>query len=137
MTIRTQIDGLNELVSIDTGLDCSDKPDVTRQEFKAETDVNNILARYGVEGIAKREPIYSEIDYNMDLQSSLEAIREAEAAIAKLPADLYVKYPTWEQLLSGAFNGSFKADLTAYYEGQAAAKAAAEKIVLDKANPPA
>lgn len=123
--IRTQIDGLNELYSDDTALDCSDMPDMTRQEFKAETDVNTILARYGIDGI-KRPPEYSEIDYNLDLQQSLEAIRDAEQAIAKLPAEIYVKYPTWEQLLTGAFNGNYKRDLTAYYEQKAAEKAAAD-----------
>lgn len=125
MTIRTQADGLNEDYSWETALDCSDLPDMTRQEFKAETDVNNILSRYGVDGI-RRTPEYAEIDYTMDLQQSLGAIAEAERAIAKLPADLYVKYPTWEQLLAGAFNGQFKTDLTAYYEAKAAEKAVAD-----------
>lgn len=122
--IRTQVDGLNDEYSIMTALDCSDLPDLARQEFKAETDVNNILARYGIDGI-KQGPTYSEVDYNMDLQEALESIREAERAIAKLPADLYVKYPTWEELLTGAFNGNFKRDLTAYYEAKAAETEAA------------
>lgn len=136
MPIRTQHDGLNEVTSYETGLDCSNLPDTTRQEFKDETDVNTILKRYGVDGIQQREPIYSQVDFDMDLQKSLEAIREAERAIEKLPADLYAKYPTWEQLLSGAFNGNFKTDLTAYYAAQAAAKAAADQAIVDKANPP-
>lgn len=121
--IRTQVDGLNELYSYETALDCSDKPDMARQEFKAETDVNNILARYGVNG-PMREPQYGEVDYNLDLQQSLEAIREAERAVAKLPETLQGKYSTWERLLDGAYNGEFKMDLATYYEQKAAEKAA-------------
>lgn len=128
--IRTQVDGLNEQYSYDTALDCSDLPDMARQEFKEETDVNNILARYGVDGI-KRPPEYAEVDYTADLQQSLEAIREAQRSIAKLPAELRGKYSTWERLLDGAFNGEFKEDLATYYEE----KAAAEKAAIAETQP--
>lgn len=123
IAIRTQIDGLNEEYSFSTGLDCSVLPDMTRQEFKAETDVNQILARYGVDGIQRR-PEYAEVDYNMDLQQALDSITQTERALAKLPPELLEKYGTWERMLAGAYNGSVKADLVAYYEKQASDKAA-------------
>lgn len=124
--IRTQVDGLNEEYSLDTALDCSILPDLARQEFKEETDVNTVLARYGVGGM-KRQPEYSELDYDMDLQQSLMAIREAERAIEKLPPELAEKYSTWERLLAGAYSGNFKTDLDSYQ----AAKEASDKAALD------
>lgn len=133
--IRTQVDGLNEQYSYETALDCSIYPDMARQEFKDESDPNKVLARYGVGGIPQRQPEYSAIDYDMDLQQSLESIREAERAIAKLPPELRTKYSSWEQLLDGAFNGQFKTDLATYHEQKAAAKAAADAISVDTVNP--
>lgn len=130
--IRTQVDGLNGVYSYETGLDCSDLPDMTRQEFKDETDVNKILARYGVDGMRLREPQYSEVDYDTDLQQSLESIREAERAINKLPEELRGKYSTWERLLDGAFNGEFKTDLATYHEKRRIETEAAAKAALDK-----
>lgn len=130
--IRTQIDGLDEEYSLETALDCSDRPDMTRQEFKDETDVNKILARYGVDGLP-RKPEYSFVDYDTDLQSALESIREAERAIEKLPPELQAKYTTWERLMAGAYSGAFRTDLEAYQAAKEAAdKAAAEKLALDK-----
>lgn len=133
MQIRTQTDGLNEQMSYETGLDCSALPDLARQEFKAETDVNNILARYGIDGV-KRQPEYGEVDFNLDLQTSLESIREAERALRKLPTELRGKYSTWERLLDGAFNGEFKTDLESYHAQKAADEAAAKaQTALDEA----
>lgn len=132
MPIRTQADGLNEIYSVATAIDCSNLPDMARQEFKDETDVNKLLARYGVEAMMRGEPQYAEIDYTMDLQQSLESIREAERAIAKLPVELRTKYSTWERLLDGAYNGEFKTDLTAYHEAKAMETAAAAQVALDR-----
>lgn len=130
--IRTQVDGLNEEYSLETALDCSTKPDLARQEFKEETDVNKVLARYGIDGI-RREPQYSSVDYDMDLQQALESIREAERGIARLPTELRSKYDTWERLLDGAYNGQLKTDLATYK----ATHAAAEQAALDTARQPA
>lgn len=129
--IRTQVDGLNEEYSLQTALDCSNLPDMARQEFKDETDVNKVLARYGIDGLP-RKPEYSAVDYDMDLQQSIEAIKEAERAIAKLPTPLREKYGTWERLFAGAYNGGVAADLKAYHEAKAAETAAAQQVALDK-----
>lgn len=119
-----------------TGLDCSELPDLARQEFKDETDVNKVLQRYGVDA-QLRPTQYSEIDYDTDLQKSLDAIREAERAISKLPPTLRAKYGTWDQLLDGAVNGQFKTDLASYHATMAAEKAAADAAAIAKANPAA
>lgn len=109
-------------------------PDMARQEFKDETDVNKVLARYGIDGLP-RTPEYSEVDYNLDLQSALESIRDAERAIQKLPPELREKYDTWERLLAGAYNGGVQNDLVAYHEKQASDKAAADAAAVAAATP--
>lgn len=132
--IRTQIDQLDLEYSIMTALDCSDLPDMARQEFKDETDVNKILQRYGIDGML-RKPEYGEVDYNMDLQQSIDAIRDAERAIAKLPPELREKYGTWEKLFAGAYNGGVQTDLVAYFEKQQSDKAAADAAAVRSATP--
>lgn len=124
--IRTQTDGLNEEYSEATSLDCSNMPDLTRQEFKDETDVNKVLARYGVDGLP-RKPEYSEVDYNLDLQQAFEAVREAERSIARLPESIRAKFPTWDALFHGAVSGDLPRDLQIYIQE----KEAAEKAALE------
>lgn len=123
--IRTQADGLEDEYSLSTGTDCSDLPDLARQEFKDESDVNKVLARYGVAGI-NQQLEYSIVDYDMDLQQSISAIREAERAILKLPPELQAKFNTWERLMGGAYSGDLKKDLDSYQ----AAKEASDQAAL-------
>lgn len=111
--IRTQIDELDEAYSIATALDCSDMPDLARQEFKDETDVNKILARYGVNAPMREAQYGLEVDYNLDLQQSLAAIYAAQDAIRKLPPDLRAKYPDWQTAMQGIYNGTLQKDLDA------------------------
>lgn len=130
--IRTQVDELFDTYSLATAIDTQNLPDMTRQEFKDDTDVNKILQRYGVDGLP-RKPEYSAVDYDLDLQTALNSIREAERALAKLPEELREKYSAWERLLAGAYSGQLKTDLDAYQAAKAAAeKAAAEKLALDQ-----
>lgn len=121
--IRTQIDDLAEEYSQATAIDCSNLPDKTRQEFKDETDVNQILARFGV-NTPMRQPIYGAVDYDMDLQQSLAAIKTAQQTADNLPKQLRDKYYHWEMLLEGMRSGQFKTDLDAYLADQKASKAA-------------
>lgn len=119
--IRTQSDDLQEEYSLMTALDCSTMPDLTRQEFRDETDVNHILNRYGAK--APMTPaIYAEVDYDMDLQQSLTAINTAQEAVRKLPQPLREKYYHWEMLLEGMRSGTFKTDFDAYNAEEQAKK---------------
>lgn len=119
--IRTQTDELQDSYSLLTALDCSNLPDMTRQEFKDETDVNKILARFGV-NTPMRQPIYGAVDYDMDLQQSLAAIKTAQQTADKLPKQLRDKYYHWEMLLEGMRSGQFKTDLDAYLAEEKAKK---------------
>lgn len=133
--MRTQVDGLAEVVSLETAIDCSTMPDLARQEFKDETDVNKVLARYGV-NTPLRQPEYSTVDYDMDLQQALAAIETAQEALRKLPPQLRQKYPTWETLLAGLYQGTFKTDLDAQLQKDQAALDAAAATQPSSGDPP-
>lgn len=112
--LRTQVDDLAEIYSLETNIDCSNLPDLTRQEFKDETDVNKTIARFRGGDQPMRQVQYGEMDYDMDLQQSLAAINAAQAAARKLPKPLRDKYYQWETLMGGMRSGEFKKDLDTY-----------------------
>lgn len=103
--IRSQSDTDQELYSDEAGLDCSNLPDTARQEFKKETDVNDLLARYGV-GVPQQPTRFAAADFDMDLQQALDAISESKQAWAGLPDNLKRQYTTWQELLTALDNGS-------------------------------
>lgn len=109
--IRTQADDLGPEMSIETGLDCSNDPQLTRQEFKDEADVNKLLLRYGV-GLPVRTPEWGvTTDFDIDLQIALSAIHEAKQAHRDLPDNLKAKYPTWKKLLNALDRGELQLNL--------------------------
>lgn len=112
---RTQIDGKQDAYSAATALDTSDLPDLTRQEFREEADVNHLLARYGIGGLPQRTPRWGEeIDFDMDLQSAYISTQGAMRAWAHLPADLKTEFPTWQDLLNGYVSGKYQEAKKAY-----------------------
>lgn len=132
--IRTQVDGLDAEYSFKTALDCSDMPDTTRQEFKDETDVNKILARYGVN--AQMRPVqYGESDFDLDLQTALQAVYTAQDAVRNLPPDLAAKYPTWESFMQAAYNGNLQRDLDAKKAAATSATNAPDPMVVPSTEP--
>lgn len=89
-----------------SGLDCSDLPDLARQEMKDETDVNRILERYGVNA-PQRPMVYGEIDYDLDLQSAKAALHDAQRAYTRLPEKIKDQYGSWQELLTAIQAGTF------------------------------
>lgn len=70
-----------------------------RQEFAADADVKTILKRHG--GIpAGRQPTFFEVDYDLDLQTSLAVAKDAREAFNRIPLKLRRQYGTWEQILA-------------------------------------
>lgn len=106
---RTQDDDLQEVASQESGLDCSDRPDMTRQEFKAETDIHFILQRFGIEHFA-HPGAFTEVDFTQDLQSALAAIKEVEEAHNNLPPELKTKFPNWELVIQQLRSGELILD---------------------------
>lgn len=122
--IRTQTDGLDEQYSIGTGIDCTNLPDMTRQEFKDESDMNKVLARYGVD--AQQRPIeFGTIDFDLDLQQGLHVIRDVEVALGRMPKSIRDKYSDLNELARAFADGSLEAMLQA--------QRAADKAVADGA----
>lgn len=104
---RTQADGKNELYSELTGLDFDPSLDKARQEFKQESDVNIILARFGVNA-PQKQATFGEVDYNIDLQTAFAAIADAKRAHRELPEEIRRDYPTWQSLLNGIESGEIR-----------------------------
>lgn len=74
---------------IRVSLDCGDRQ-ITKQSHKAECDIYNILKNYQRTGIITHvqnaRPTYEDLPSNVDFQSAMNTIIEAEAAFAALPA---------------------------------------------------
>lgn len=93
-------------------IDCSDLPDMTRQEFKLEADINTIVNRFGLTGqIALRQPVFGERNFDIDLHTGFLAIEEAQRGFLSLPRELRAKYRNPQGLLNAVHDGSFKTDL--------------------------
>lgn len=63
---------------------------ITKQEFKDECDINNILTQYKRTGIIThimaQEPVYGDLPELSDYQQSLELFRQSQEAFDVLPA---------------------------------------------------
>lgn len=107
---RTQVDSLGDFYSAFTVIDSSTKPDMTRQEYKDETDTNKLLYRYGVGLVPGRaQPTWGqEVDFDLDLQTALGAVADAKRAWGDLPPNLKAAYPSWQQLLNALESGQLR-----------------------------
>lgn len=94
-SVYVQHEPVNVDCSVDpvTGEDC---PSKTRQEFSAECDIGNILARYENTGVIshinQRQPVYLDCENVPDLRTAIEAVRVAEEAFMTLPATVRAKF---------------------------------------------
>lgn len=106
--IRKQTDGKQEEYSRKTQIDFTGVKLITRQEDKQDADINHLLQRFGV-GLPVRQPEYGQtIDYNLDLQTAMDAVEQAKQAWQGLPDNLRKKYPRWQDLLNAVESGNLK-----------------------------
>lgn len=84
-----------------------------RQELGPETDINNILKRFGLNA-PQRQGVYGQtIDYNMDLATARSTVSEALDAYMTLPDKLRARYRTLDEFRKGVESGAIKpADLS-------------------------
>lgn len=109
---RHQADGAQEEYSELTGLDSSNLPDLARQEWKTDADINNLMDRFLRTGALNQRPVnYGEQDYNTDLQQALQAIQEAKFTHSTLPEEVRNKYPTWQAMLNAVESGQLRKDM--------------------------
>lgn len=91
-----------EEASADTGLSCPPVPDLARQEFLEETDINVIARRFGLTGEMPTKyaaPTYAEFGEVFDYHSALTSVREADQAFLTLPAGVRDRFSNDPQLL--------------------------------------
>lgn len=80
--------------SIASGLECKD-PTLTKQSFKEETDINTIVNRFKINGELPqnvRLPTYEDFTGVFDFHSSMNAIRQAQEAFDKMPANVRARF---------------------------------------------
>lgn len=71
-------------------LDCSDSPSMTQQQYKDESDINNILRRYEKTGILpdliKENPKYGDFSDVPSYQEAFDLVEKAHLQFASLDA---------------------------------------------------
>lgn len=76
-------------------MDFTDHPSMTRQEFKDECDINNIMKRYLRTGVInhlnRHEGRYGDFPA-ADFQSALELVHEGRALFDELPAKVRARF---------------------------------------------
>lgn len=122
--IRIQGDGLGDLVSELTAT-TPEGVSMTRQELAADTDINVMLERFGVMQQQRPDPIFTEIDYSLDLQQAYAAVASSRKAVEGVPPELRDKYKDSFALLTAVESGEYEKDLR---ELQASKDAEAAKV---------
>lgn len=96
--LRTPDDGLGAFYS-DMTAHFSDEPSRTKQEFTAECDINNIMARFAASNydpstlpMTSRKPMYGDFTGAPEsYHAALNYVRDTERAFMELPAEFRAK----------------------------------------------
>lgn len=99
---RDQFDGLGDQISEATTHLFDPTQDITRQEYKKETEIDFILQRYGVPQPSGR---FGEFDSSVDLQEAIRLQGELAQAFDRLPDHLRQKYGSWAAIIDAADRG--------------------------------
>lgn len=101
--VKDQADGIG---ADEPTIDCSDLPDMARQEFKEEADINILLRKFGVRVLERStQPIFAEVDFDLDLLGAYEARDQVMAVHRQLPEEVRNLYPTYADLLNAIEKG--------------------------------
>lgn len=91
----------------DPVLNTTDLPDLARQEFAKESDINQIMKRFGAgDQIMSRPFNTGDVDFDMDLLQAIDADRAVRNAWASFSPELRTKYPNLEEIFYALQNGS-------------------------------
>lgn len=88
---RRQVEWTGEILNLKTG-ELVKEPSLTKQSFKDECDINNIVRKFETTGIldhvnqAAQRGVYEDLPSGLDLQAALNIKRQAEEAFLALPA---------------------------------------------------
>lgn len=149
MKFRQQYDDkAQQTIADETVYDFS-SPTIVRPEFGPDSEIPNILRKYGAPlaqlsaaagshhatfAATGRMPLFTETDYDMDLQTAVTKVRAAQEAFDKLPKKTRERY--------GSPEGLQHADRNGYIPDEAPTKTnpestlAKEKEKLDKPDTP-
>lgn len=113
-SIRTQSDDKGDKFSQEAALSFEGSKDVTRQEYKAETDIRTILAKFGVPNNgAQPAPDLTHTNYDIDLQEAYRLRDENMRLLHRLPPEIRNKYKTAAELIAAIDNGQLEQDILA------------------------
>lgn len=94
--IRHIYDELQDEISQEAGLDCSNDPGRTKQSDKDACDINLITKRYERTGtlpdLIQREPRYGDFSAVPDFQAALDLVHLAEAQFGALDAHIRTRF---------------------------------------------
>lgn len=108
------VEWTGEILNLKTG-ELVKEPSMTKQSFKDECDINNIVRRFEATGIldhinqAHAQGLYQDLPSGLDLQTSLNIIQQAEAAFMALPAAARAEFDNDPVLFVEAFNNPTEA----------------------------
>lgn len=92
--IRSPYNYDRERASDESGLACLDESR-TQQQFKEESDINNILERFGITGELPNDvkaPQSGDFTAVTDFHSALNVVRAAEEAFMEMPANVRKRF---------------------------------------------
>lgn len=90
--------------SVSSGVAWSPDAVGAKQSFRDECDINTIVRRFGVTGVAPmsgRMPTYGDFSGISDFQSAMEVVTAAREAFASLPAAVRERFANDPQRLLG------------------------------------
>lgn len=83
-----------DAASFESGLECKD-PSMAQQQFLEESDINNIVERFGLNGQLPenpRMPQYGDFTQVGDFQSAMNAVIQAQSEFMQLPGKLRARF---------------------------------------------
>lgn len=122
--IRSQTDGKQDEWSDRAALDFTGVDVIVRTEYRDETDLNVLLARFGANTPVRQMDWGAEIDNRIDLQTALNAIEQAKRIMPNVPEALRNQFHNWQEVLNGVESGTYPAAIA---EMQRVEKATAEQ----------
>lgn len=101
---RSHISKDQDAVSRACGIACDPADTRTRQEFKATSDVANILKRHGANLNPAPMP-FGAVDFDLDLQTAYETVAKVTRGYHLLPEAVRAAYPDIRSILTALANG--------------------------------
>lgn len=104
-----------EILNLKTG-ELVKEPSMTKQAFKDECDINNIVRKFEQTGVldhvnqAAAKGLYQDLPDGLDLQAGLNMIAQAEAAFMALPAAARAEFNNDPVAFVEAFNNPTEAN---------------------------